>query len=117
MNLKVVRASQLLLIVVAMLVVSGCYYVQAARGQLEINRKRAAIADVVADAGTSESLAAQLQLISEARQFSIDELHLPDNDSYRSYADLERDFVVWNTGVSRSGNRCNSNRSRRLRSS
>jgi predicted aminopeptidase len=96
MNLKVVRASQLLLIVVAMLVVSGCYYVQAARGQLEINRKRAAIADVVADAGTSESLAAQLQLISEARQFSIDELHLPDNDSYRSYADLERDFVVWN---------------------
>ncbi|MEJ2129865.1 MAG: aminopeptidase [Woeseiaceae bacterium] len=30
------------------------------------------------------------------RQFAVDELHLPDNDSYRSYADLERDYVVWN---------------------
>ena len=36
-----------------------------------------------------------MHLINEARQFSIDELQLPDNDSYRSYADLEREYVVW----------------------
>jgi predicted aminopeptidase len=34
--------------------------------------------------------------VQQARQFAIDELLLPDNDSYRSYADLERDYVVWN---------------------
>jgi predicted aminopeptidase len=35
-------------------------------------------------------------MVQEARQFAVDELLLPENDSYRSYADLERDFVVWN---------------------
>jgi len=80
----------------ALLTMSGCYYVQAARGQLEINRKREPIEEVVAAADSTPELVAQLQLINEARRFSIDELQLPDNDSYRSYADLERDYVVWN---------------------
>lgn len=74
---------------------SGCYYLQAARGQFEINRKREPIDAVVAADSTSTRLASQLRLVEEARQFSIDELGLPDNDSYRSYADLDRDFVVW----------------------
>jgi predicted aminopeptidase len=30
------------------------------------------------------------------RQFAVGELHLPDNGSYRSYADVGRPFVVWN---------------------
>ena len=34
--------------------------------------------------------------MSDARAFAISELALPDNESYRSYADLERPFVVWN---------------------
>lgn len=75
---------------------AGCYYVQAARGQLDIMRKRESIDDIVASAETPAELSARLRLVREARQFSIDELGLPDNDSYRSYADLERDFVVWN---------------------
>lgn len=83
-------------LVAALVTLSGCYYVQAARGQLEINRKREPIEDVVAAADTTPDLVEQLQLINEARQFSIDELQLPDNDSYRSYADLEREYVVWN---------------------
>jgi predicted aminopeptidase len=33
--------------------------------------------------------------VQEARDFSIAELGMPDNGSYRSYADLERDYVVW----------------------
>lgn len=75
---------------------SSCYYTQAARGQLEVMRKREPIADVVADPDTSTELADRLRLVEEARSFSIVELGLPDNDSYRSYADIERDFVVWN---------------------
>jgi predicted aminopeptidase len=34
--------------------------------------------------------------VQEARRFSVEELGLPDNKSYRTYSDLERDYVVWN---------------------
>jgi predicted aminopeptidase len=95
MKPKVIRAGQGLLLFLATLTLSGCYYMQAARGQLEILRKREPIEDVTADTATPSQLVSQLQLITAARQFSIDELHLPDNDSYRSYADLDRDYVVW----------------------
>jgi predicted aminopeptidase len=87
---------QRLTIAALSLTLSGCYYMQAARGQMEINRKREPIAEVLSAESTPEQLASQLQLVVQARQFSIDELGLPDNDSYRSYADLERDYVVWN---------------------
>jgi len=75
---------------------TGCYYLQAAKGQLELNRKREPIEDVLQNEGTPPDLAARLRLMQEARQFSIDVLGLPDNDSYRTYADIERDYVVWN---------------------
>jgi len=74
----------------------GCYYLQAARGQLEIVRKRTPIVEVVADPATAPSLRRSLELVRSAREFGVTELGLPDNGSYRSYADLGRDFVVWN---------------------
>lgn len=80
----------------ALVCISGCYYLQAANGQLEVMRKREPIDEVITDPSTPAEVARRLELIKEARQFSIDELQLPDNDSYRSYADLERDYVVWN---------------------
>jgi predicted aminopeptidase len=89
----------MLRIVVLMLcasLLSGCYYVQAAQGQWELTRKREPIDKVLAREDTSDDLAARLQLVKEARQFAVDELGLPDNDTYRSYADLQREFVVWN---------------------
>ena len=74
----------------------ACYYVQATRGQIEVLSKREPIDEVLASPETAEELGRRLRLVQEARQFSIDELYLPDNKSYRSYSDLERDFVVWN---------------------
>ena len=74
----------------------GCYYVQAAKGQWELTRKRAPIDEVLASDSTPAALAERLRLVQEARQFAVDELGLPDNDTYRSYADIEREFVVWN---------------------
>lgn len=74
----------------------GCYYAQAAKGQWELTRKRQPIAEVLADKETPPELAARLRLVQEARQFAIDELGLPDNDTYRTYADIEREYVVWN---------------------
>ena len=85
-----------MIMIAVLLQVSGCYYMQAAGGQLEIVRKRELIAEVISSADTSFELAAQLQIVTEAREFSVDALGLPDNKSYRTYADLERDYVVWN---------------------
>lgn len=84
------------LILVLLLPLGGCYYMQAAKGQFDLNRKRESIEDVLQDEETSPELAARLRLVQEARQFSVDELALPDNRSYHTYADIERDYVVWN---------------------
>ncbi len=74
----------------------GCYYVQAIRGHTELMNRRRPVAEVIADDDSSDELRRKLALVQAARDFAVSELMLPDNDSYRSYADLERDFVVWN---------------------
>ena len=75
---------------------TGCYYLQAAGGQMEIMRKRMPIAEVIDDPATPAPLKKRLEMVLEARQFAIDELLLPDNKSYLTFADLDRDYVVWN---------------------
>ncbi|WP_241084828.1 aminopeptidase [Candidatus Vondammii sp. HM_W22] len=47
------------------------------------------------DSATPDRLRQRLQRVSEMRAFASEQLKLPDNASYRSYADLERDAVVW----------------------
>jgi predicted aminopeptidase len=74
----------------------GCYYMQAFNGQMEVLRKRRPIAEVISDDDTDAELRGRLELVQEARQFAVDQLLLPENDSYLSYTDLEREFVVWN---------------------
>jgi predicted aminopeptidase len=74
----------------------GCYYVQAARGQIEVLSKREPIEEVLQDPDTPKDLERRLLLVHQARDFSVEVLGLPDNDSYRTYSDLERDYVVWN---------------------
>ncbi len=91
-----IRPLALLMAITAVASMSGCYYLQAASGQWQVMQKRKPIGDVIEDTATPGQLAARLRLVQEARQFAIDELALPDNDSYRSYADIEREFVVWN---------------------
>lgn len=86
---------RLLIIVTLCLLNSACFYMQAASGQWELVRKREPISEVIADPEASPELVARLQLLVEARDFSIAELGLPDNKSYRSYAEIERDYVVW----------------------
>lgn len=76
-------------------VLGACYYMQAAGGQLDVLRKRLPIDEVIADPETPPEVARRLRLVQDARAFSVAELALPDNGSYRSYSDLERDFVVW----------------------
>ena len=89
-----------LLLVILCLALSGCYYVQAAKGQWEVIHKRESVEELIHDPDTPPELAARLRLMDEARDFSIAVLGLPDNKSYRTYTDLERDFVVWNVFAS-----------------
>lgn len=86
--------------VLTVLLLSGCssvsYYRQLATGQLELLRAREPIAQVVADPARDAGLRERLANAQQARIFASTHLHLPDNDSYRLYADLHRPYVVWN---------------------
>ena len=57
---------------------------------------RQPIEQVIADPHTSAQLRGRLEVVRAARRFASAELDLPDNQSYRSYADIGRPFVVWN---------------------
>lgn len=79
---------------------SGCstvsYLWQAAGGQLDVVRRARPIDEVVADPATSTDLKARLEYARTARAFASRELALPDNASFRRYADIGRPYVVWN---------------------
>jgi predicted aminopeptidase len=92
-----VLAAGLLLVAVTL---PGCetlgYYTQALRGQTELWRASRSMSEVMADPQSSDALKARLELASRIREFASRELGLPDNGSYRAYADLKRSYVVWN---------------------
>ena len=74
----------------------GCYLLQSAEGQLSLMSKREPIARVIDEPSTPPKLRAQLQSVTAIRNFASRELKLPDNGSYRKYADIGRPYVVWN---------------------
>lgn len=88
------------LLAAAALALPGCstvsYYWQAAAGHLEVMHKRRPLAEVIADPATPPAMRAKLERAAAIRDFASRELALPDNASYRVYADLGRPFVVWN---------------------
>ncbi|MCW3150477.1 aminopeptidase [Stutzerimonas stutzeri] len=77
---------------------NGCssYYGQLAVGQAQLLSQREPIARVVADDSRDPALRQRLARVLEARSFASSTLGLPDNDSYRLYADIQRPYVVWN---------------------
>jgi predicted aminopeptidase len=87
-------------VAVSAFALSGCsaapYYWQAANGQLELWRRSRPIDDWLADPNANDALKARLKQVQEIRTFASSDLGLPDNGSYRSYADLGRPYVVWN---------------------
>ena len=65
------------------------YVAQAARGQWQVMHAREPIDKVIAERTTPAELRARLTEVRAARDFASRELGLPDNASYRSYADLQ----------------------------
>ena len=79
---------------------SGCstlgYYGQAVGGHMDLLQRSRPVTQWLADESTSPALRERLRLTQRIREFAVTELGLPDNASYRSFADLQRPAVVWN---------------------
>ena len=79
---------------------NGCsstgYYSQLLTGQWHVLQAREPVAKVVADPQRDPVLRQHLARSQAARTFASEQLKLPDNQSYRLYADLKRPYVVWN---------------------
>ena len=88
------------IVLAAALLAAGCsslsYYLQSVDGQMKLMQARQPIVQVLADPATPAALKSRLERVLTIRAFASSELNLPDNGSYRSYADLQRPFVVWN---------------------
>ena len=82
------------------LLLQGCadlgYYWHSARGHLAIMNQRVDVEALLADDQLDTNLRERLLLIQEIRQFSIERLELPDNDSYKSFVQLDRPYVLQN---------------------
>ncbi len=86
--------------IVATLLSASCttvsYYSQAIHGQIELWRLAHPIDELLTDSATPPALTAKLRMVRDIRNYASRELGLPDNGSYRNYADIRRPFVVWN---------------------
>lgn len=94
-----VACTRIAIICLAAVTLPGCgvlYVAQAARGQWQVMHARQPIDKVIASDETAPELRERLTEVRAARDFASRELALPDNGSYRSYADLKRPYVVWN---------------------
>ena len=92
--------SAALLAAAAVCLASGCstigYYAQAVNGHLDLLQSAKPVSEWMADSTTPPALRERLMLTQRMRDFAVAELKLPDNGSYRSYADLNRSAAVWN---------------------
>jgi predicted aminopeptidase len=79
---------------------SGCssfgYLAQSVGGHITLMNGARPVGEWTADAATPEPLRQRLQLTQRMRDFAVSDLKLPDNNSYRRYADLGRRAAVWN---------------------
>jgi predicted aminopeptidase len=72
------------------------YYGQAAQGQLSLLSDARPIDAWMADPATTPRLRVRLETARQIRRYAVQELGLPDNDSYKNYAALKQPYVLWN---------------------
>lgn len=106
--LQTVRLLRVLSLILGGLFIGGCsalgYYSQAIGGQLDILARTRPISELLegvpaADGDTvhlEPAIKARLTTVLQIRDFATQTLSLPDNDSYRVYAHLDRPQVAWN---------------------
>jgi len=84
-----------MLAVSACMAMSGCYLLESAYGQLSLLSKREPIERVIARPSTPEAVRLKLEEVADIRRFASHDLGLPEDGSYRSYARISRNYVVW----------------------
>jgi predicted aminopeptidase len=88
------------LLLAASCALSGCstlgYVAQSVGGHLALMSRAEPVPQWIEDPATSRTLRERLVLSQRIRDFAVRELELPDNASYRRYADLKRGAAVWN---------------------
>ena len=94
------KKSLLLLSLCLLLSVSGCaqlgYYAQAVEGQVSLLSSARPIDQWLVDPSVKDDLKSRLRRTQQIRAFAAKELGLPDNGSYKDYAELKRKYVMWN---------------------
>lgn len=75
---------------------SAGYLMQSIGGHLHMLQEARPVQALIEDTQTPPELRERLMLSQRMRDFAVTQLHLPDNASYRRYADLKRNAVVWN---------------------
>ena len=87
-------------ILLAAILLSGCgqlgYLSQSLSGHMQLMSTAQPVDEWLARQDLTPMLRGRLALSQRIRDFSIAELHEPDNASYRRYADLHRGAAVWN---------------------
>ena len=78
----------------------GCanlgFYWQSVGGQIDIWKREQPIETLLSDQSTPPDLKRRLESALRMREYASRELDLPDNGSFRKYADLKRPYVLWN---------------------
>ncbi len=91
---------KLIFLIFSAITVSACssfgYYMDLMAGHSELMEQRMPIKKLLAEKETKPKLRKLLKKSQEIRDFASIELDLPENDSYRMYADLNRRYAVWN---------------------
>jgi predicted aminopeptidase len=90
---------RLLLAAVTLCSLSACssvgYYLHTAAGQMGVITATRPVEDVLLDPRTTPAERRRLERLPEIRQFARDALGLPASGSYRLYASVGREALVW----------------------
>lgn len=93
-------AGMVVLAVATVCLTAGCstvgYYAHSVSGHLDLLRSAKPVPQWMSDDAAAPALKERLALTQRMRDYAVSELKLPDNASYRRYADLHRPAAVWN---------------------
>jgi predicted aminopeptidase len=83
----------------AALALGGCatlgYYAQSVDGHLRLLAARRSLDALLGAEDTPPDLRGRLEHAAAVREFAVRDLGLPDNGSYRSYAEVDGRYVAW----------------------
>ncbi|MCP4021267.1 MAG: aminopeptidase [Desulfobacteraceae bacterium] len=82
------------------LLIAGCvspsYYAHVSYHHLKLINDREPVETIINMPDTPKDLKGKLILTQKIRSFASRQLLLPDNDSYTTYTDLKRPYLMWN---------------------